>query len=150
MWPQGFYKGKRKSLQPDTSAHPDSSAGEMVLNTDKVDVSGVCSFPVLLAVVGDSSISTGELMLSRCVQVWTSVFFEMKIILWTSNAIFASPCKTKLLLLEFRGTPAWELGKHFQGEWALHTAVYVLFPYDLHIIIAEDPETKNCSVTHPL
>lgn len=61
MWPQGFYKGKRKSLQPDTSAHPDSSAGEMVLNADKVDVSGVCSFPVLLAVVGDSSISTGEL-----------------------------------------------------------------------------------------
>lgn len=60
MWSQGFYKGRRKSLQADASAHPDPSAGEMVLNADKVDVSGVCSFPVLLAMVGDSSISTGE------------------------------------------------------------------------------------------
>lgn len=41
--------------------HTNPSAEEMVLNAYKVDVSGVCSFPVLLAMVGDSSISTGEI-----------------------------------------------------------------------------------------
>lgn len=49
--------------------------------------------------------------------------------------------------LEFQGTLAWEVGKHFQGEWvvwALHIIVYVLFPFGLRKVITDDPEMKNC------
>lgn len=72
--------------------------------------------------------------------VWTSVSFEMKIILSISNAIFASPFA------------AGDLGHSSMrtGEVFLISNVSGLFPYCLHIIIAEDSETRNGSVTHPL
>lgn len=44
--------------------------------------------------------------------VGTSVFFEIKIVLPISNASFASPCKTKFLLLSF-GHSSMRIGEAF-------------------------------------
>lgn len=106
-WSQVFYKGKRKFPQPDASAHPDPSAGEVVLNADKVEylvsAHSLSFWPCLVI---------AALALERLV-VWTSVFFEMKIILSPSNAIFASPCKTNAFATGVLGHPSMRTGEAF-------------------------------------
>lgn len=74
--------------------------------------------------------------------VWTSVFFEMKIILQTKMQ--------SLLLCAKQSLGCWSFGPLQQGNWGGISKVSVLFSYGLHIIIAEDPETINCSITYPL